>query len=71
MIRTSEYTNFAINVAKKAGSIQMTYFGRINKIKKKSNNIDLLTEADTQSEKFIVKCITDKYPEHSIVHHHS
>ena len=67
MIKLSEYTKFAINVAKKAGSLQMLYFGNITEIKKKSSHIDILTEADTKSEKLIIKEITKKYPNHSIV----
>ena len=67
MIKLSEYTKFAIDVAKKAGSLQMLYFGNITEIKKKSSHIDILTEADTKSEKLIIKEITKKYPNHSIV----
>ena len=45
----------------------MSYFGNIEKIKKKSNYIDLLTEADLKSEEIIVKRILEKYPKHSII----
>ena len=63
----SEYTKFAIDIAKKAGLIQMSYFGNLTEIKKKSNHIDILTEADTKSEELIVKEISQLYPDHSIV----
>ena len=64
MISLSEYTKFAIDIAKEAGIVQMSYFGNIEKIKKKSNYIDLLTEADLKSEEIIVKRIFEKYPKH-------
>ena len=67
MINLSEYTKFAIEIAKKAGLIQMSYFGNITEIKKKSSHIDILTEADTKSEELIIKKIRQKYPNHSIV----
>jgi len=65
--KLSEYTKFAIDIAKKAGLIQMSYFGNITEIKKKSNHIDILTEADTQSETLILDKISQKYPSHSII----
>ena len=67
MINISEYTKFAIDIAKKAGSLQMLYFGNITEIKKKSNHIDILTEADTKSEELIINEIKLKYPNHSII----
>ena len=47
--------------------LQMKYFGNISSIEKKSTNIDLLTEADLESEKFLIKKICYKYPKHSIL----
>ena len=41
MKNPSEYLKFAINIAKKAGKIQMSYFGNISSLEKKSTNIDL------------------------------
>jgi len=63
----SSFLKFAINIAKEAGAIQMKYFGHISNIEKKSTNIDLLTNADKESEAFIIKEIQKKYPEHSIL----
>ena len=45
----------------------MSYFGNISSIKKKSTNIDLLTNADTESENLIISKIKKKYPSHSII----
>jgi len=64
---SSEFLDFAIKVAKKAGQIQMSYFGKISSLDKKSTNIDLLTNADTESEKFIIRKIQETFPEHSIL----
>ena len=67
MNNPSEFLEFAIHIAKKAGDIQMSYFGNISSLEKKSTNIDLLTNADTESENYIIKKIREKFPTHSIV----
>lgn len=63
----SEFLDFSIEVAKEAGKIQMSHFGNISSLEKKSTNYDLLTEADKQSEDYIIKQISLKYPQHSIL----
>ena len=45
----------------------MKYFGHISSLKNKSTNIDLLTNADVESEKLIIKEILKKFPNHSIL----
>ena len=45
----------------------MKYFGHISSLKNKSTNIDLLTNADVESEKLIIKEILKKFPDHSIL----
>ena len=45
----------------------MSYFGNISSLEKKSTNIDLLTKADTESEKLIIKKIQEAFPKHSIL----
>lgn len=67
MDNRSDFLDFAINTAKKAGKLQMKYFGNISSIKKKSTNIDLLTDADKESESFIINQIKSYYPTHSIL----
>ena len=67
MTNISDFLHFAIKTAKAAGEIQMSYFGNISSLEKKSNNIDLLTNADTESEKYIISEIKLKYPSHSII----
>jgi len=63
----SKFLEFAIKTAKEAGNIQMSYFGKISSLEKKSTNIDLLTNADVKSEDFIIKKIKESFPEHSIL----
>ena len=67
MLEKSIFLQFAIQTAKEAGKIQMKYFGNISSLEKKSNNIDLLTNADTESEEYIVCQIKSSFPNHSII----
>ena len=67
MDNPSSFLEFSIKVAKEAGAIQMKYFGNISSIEKKSTNIDLLTNADKESETFIINQIQKEYPDHSIL----
>ena len=67
MKNISEYLDFAIKIAKEAGSIQMKYFGNISSLEKKSTNIDLVTKADLESENYLIKQIHKKYKNHSII----
>ena len=63
----SEFLSFALDLARKAGKIQLSYFGNLSSLKKKSTSIDLLTNADIESEKLIISEIQKKYPTHSIL----
>ena len=45
----------------------MKYFGNITSLEKKSTNIDLVTKADIESEKYIIKQINKRFPYHSIL----
>jgi len=65
--KKSDFLSFAIDLAIKAGKIQLSYFGNISSYEKKSTNIDLLTKADIESEKFIISKIQQTYPDHSII----
>ena len=58
---------FAIEIAKEAGDILMQHFGKISSYKQKSNAIDLVTIADTESESLIIDKIRSRYPEHDII----
>ena len=67
MDNPSNFLEFAIKIAKEAGRIQISYFGNISSLEKKSTNIDLLTKADIESEKYIINQIRTTYPNHSIL----
>jgi len=58
--------NFATETAREAGQILLEKFGRKISISKKGD-INLVTEADLASEKFIIEKIRSRYPQHSIL----
>lgn len=58
--------NFAMQTARDAGRILLDKFGRKINISKKGD-INLVTEADLASEKFIIERIKSHYPKHSIL----
>lgn len=58
----------AIDLARKAGAIQMEYFrGDKLDIKSKLNDSDVVTAADKAAESVIISGIHSKYPNHSIL----
>lgn len=58
--------NFAVEIARDAGKILLDKFGKKINISKKGD-IDLVTEADLASEKFIIEKVKSHYPNHSIL----
>lgn len=62
-----DYINrVAIAAAYRSGKILKSHFGNLAHIRKKGT-IDLVTEADTESEKAIIEFISEKFPDHSIL----
>lgn len=61
------YLSVARKAAKEAGKIHKKYFRGSFKIRTKSNSFDLLTIADTESEKAVVSLIKTYFPEHNIL----
>lgn len=55
-----------IAAAYNGGRILLSHHGRISKVKKKGA-IDLLTEADTESENVIIETIRKVFPDHAIL----
>ena len=55
-----------IAAAYKAGRVLGSHFGRISKIDKKGG-LELVTEADTESEKIIIDTIQNVFPNHTIL----
>lgn len=63
-----EFMDFAIDMAHDAGRIQLGYFrGDELGVETKSNVYDVVTRADKQSEEYIVKAITGRYPDHAVL----
>ena len=67
MNNKSGFLQFALDLAKEVGEIQLASFGNVSSLSKKSTNIDLLTNADTESENLIISKIKETYPTHSII----
>jgi myo-inositol-1(or 4)-monophosphatase len=65
MIRLSDYLTPIRELARDAGSLLLSYFGKV-KIEYKGD-VDLVTEADRASEKLIVSRIRELWPDHDLV----
>ena len=63
----SEHLNFTKEIAFDAGKILSKHFSNISSINKKSTSIDLVTNADIESETLIVNSIQKKFPKDSII----
>ena len=66
MHNNDNFLEFAKKTAISAGALLLNHFGNISSIETKSTNIDLVTIADLESEKFIVEQINNSFPEHKI-----
>lgn len=66
-MKKSKMLDFAMETAKNAGDILMKHFGNISKIQTKSTKIDLVTNADIESETYIINNIKTNFPEHNII----
>lgn len=58
---------FAVQVAREAGSILRQHLGRVSDIAHKSSQLDLVTEVDVLSEQHIKERIAAHYPRHDIL----
>ena len=63
----SEILDFTSKVAINAGEILNKNFGKLHYIKDKSRDIDICTNADIDSEEYIIKEIKQNFPNHSII----
>lgn len=66
MNREDEYLDLAKKAAIRAGDLLLRRFGHIKKIRYKSEK-NIVTNADTDSEKQIISMIRKRYPDHSIL----
>ena len=63
-----EFLDFIFPLAEGAGKIQLAYFrGDELSIRTKSNIYDVVTRADKESEEYIAKAISERYPDHEIL----
>lgn len=63
-----EFLEFAVQLARAAGEIQLSYFrGDDLAIRTKSNVYDVVTRADRESEEYIARVIGECYPDHAIL----
>jgi myo-inositol-1(or 4)-monophosphatase len=58
---------FTITLARQAGEVLKTYYRRQLRIKTKSNQNDLVTQADVESEQLILAAIQEHYPNHAVL----
>jgi myo-inositol-1(or 4)-monophosphatase len=58
---------FAISTAHQAGRLLCGLFGQRHTVGHKSSEIDLVTEADTASERLIVDAIHGRFPDHLVL----
>ncbi len=58
---------FALDTARRAGSLLCDFYHRQHIIGRKSTEIDLVTEADVASERLIVEAIRSSFPDHAIL----
>lgn len=59
--------NDLINISKEAGQLIKDKFGQNLDIEFKTNELNLVTEADKDSEKLIIEFIKKKYPSHGML----
>jgi myo-inositol-1(or 4)-monophosphatase len=62
----NDYLRVAVEAAKLGGEVLRQYYGKEKKIEYKGE-IDVVTEADKQSEKLIVGLLSSRFPQHSIL----
>jgi myo-inositol-1(or 4)-monophosphatase len=60
------YMQVAISAAEKSARILQMRFGNISQVRKKAAD-EIVTEADTESEKEIISAIRSNFPEHGIL----
>ncbi|MFN2167934.1 MAG: inositol monophosphatase family protein [Anaerolineae bacterium] len=63
----SEFLEFALETARRAGRLLCTQFTQRHTVSHKSSDIDLVTEADLASEQLIVEAIRARFPGHTIL----
>jgi len=63
---TKNYLQVAVEIAHEAGKILIEELSRPLDIAYKGDEVDLVTQADKRSERFIVERLTKYFPDHAI-----
>jgi myo-inositol-1(or 4)-monophosphatase len=63
----NEFLDIALQAAHLGGAVLRKHWGKLNQISHKETSIDLVTEADRESEQTILSFIHKKFPHHSIL----
>ncbi len=66
-LNLTEYLEFAKEIALGAGSILIQHFRSLDQVHRKSNQTDLVTLADLQSEHYLTNKISQHYPTHTVL----
>ena len=64
---SNELLDFTTDTLAQAGEIVVRYFNRPISVSTKSSEVDIVTQADLETEAFIVQRIQERYPHHSIL----
>ena len=59
--------DFALSTARQAGQLLCEYYPQRHIVRRKSSDIDVVTEADVASERLIVDAIRAQFPDHKIL----
>ena len=63
-----EVHSYAVSIAQKAGQILSSYFGRnVNVSYKDADKTDPVTEADIESQRFVIESITQRFEDHYVL----
>lgn len=63
-----ELLEFAVQMARRVGAIHLEWFRRSDlEIGTKSNEFDVVTRADRESEACIARMVAERYPSHALL----
>lgn len=62
-----ELLEVAKDASIRAGEVQLKYYGKKKEISHKSNEFDLVTNADKEAEEVIISLLKERFPDHGIL----
>lgn len=66
-VQLADWEATATGIAIKAGQMIRDTCGKVNDVKTKASNVDLVTETDKNVEKLVFDYLKGKYPDHKFV----